>query len=60
MIKFLKTVNVAYDTRPVCCEDCGWSSWWENQDFTPGDEEDEQRVDVSGLEEGVDYEITED
>ena len=60
MIKFLKNVKIPYDERPLCCEDCGHYSRWENWGFGPGDEEDEQRVDVSDLFEGVDYEIIDD
>lgn len=60
MVKFLKTANIPYDTRPLCCEDCGHYSLWENWSFDPGDEEDEQRVDVTDLLDGVDYIIVDD
>lgn len=56
----MKTANIPYDTRPLCCEDCGHYSLWENWSFDPGDEEDEQRVDVTDLLDGVDYIIVDD
>ena len=56
MVKFLKSVNIPFDERPLCCEDCGHYSNWENYNFDAGEEVyDELRVDLGDLIEGVDY-----
>lgn len=57
MLKLLQDCNVYVDNGSYCGDGCCWNSWWESEKFLAGEEldEDNPRVDLSSLEEGVDY-----
>jgi hypothetical protein len=57
MIKLLKDCDVWVDNGSECGDGCCWNSWWESEKFLTGEEldEDNPRLDLTQLEEGVDF-----
>lgn len=57
MVKLLQDCNVWVDNGSACGDGCCWNPWWESEEFLAGEEldEDNPRVDLSSLEEGVDF-----
>ena len=55
-ILILKPFSTSYNTKQFCCEDCGYTDWWEIQDFEPNEIIDVSRIDLTGLTEDVDFE----
>jgi hypothetical protein len=57
MIKLLQDCNVWVDNGSACGDGCCWNTWWESEKFTAGEEldEDNPRLDLCNLEEGVDF-----
>jgi hypothetical protein len=57
MKKLLRACSVYVDNGSACGDGCCWNSWWESEEFSAGEEldEDNPRLDLSSLEEGVDF-----
>lgn len=57
MISLLRTCHIYHDNGDYCGDGCCWNSWWESEEFPPGEEIDESdpKYDISGLTEGEDF-----
>lgn len=57
MTKLLRPCSVLVDNGSACGDGCCWNSWWDCEEFPAGEEFDEDNclVDLSELEEGVDF-----
>ena len=62
MIKLIQECSVLVDNGSVCGDGCCWNAWWESEKFLAGEElnEDNPRLDLTQLEEGVDFVRVED
>ena len=58
MLKLLKNCFIYVDNGSACGDGCCWNPWWESEEFFAGEELDEEnpRLNLSSLQEGVDFE----